>query len=50
MYEQFGLFIDGAWRRGAATEAVSRWKFQPATQDGNPVPSQDKRRIVFKLN
>ncbi|WP_109124205.1 energy transducer TonB [Dyella sp. C11] len=34
----------------AATEAVSRWKFQPATQDGNPVPSQDKRRIVFKLN
>ncbi|MDR3444371.1 MULTISPECIES: energy transducer TonB [Dyella] len=34
----------------AATEAVSRWKFQPATQDGNPVASQDKRRIVFKLN
>jgi len=34
----------------AATEAASRWKFQPATQDGNPVPSQDKRRIVFKLN
>lgn len=34
----------------AATEAVSRWKFQPATQDGTPVASQDKRRIVFKLN
>lgn len=34
----------------AATEAVSRWKFQPATQDGNPVASHDKRRIVFKLN
>jgi protein TonB len=34
----------------AATEAVSRWKYQPATQDGSPVSSQDKRRIVFKLN
>jgi len=34
----------------AATEAVSRWKFQPATQDGTPVASHDKRRIVFKLN
>ncbi|WP_430391355.1 energy transducer TonB [Dyella sp. 20L07] len=34
----------------AAVEAVSRWKYQPATQDGSPVQSQDKRRIVFKLN
>lgn len=34
----------------AAVEAVSRWKYQPATQDGAPVASQDKRRIVFKLN
>ncbi|MHA6204574.1 energy transducer TonB [Dyella soli] len=34
----------------AAVEAVTRWKYQPATQDGTPVPSQDKRRIVFKLN
>ncbi|WP_199100913.1 energy transducer TonB [Dyella sp. ASV21] len=34
----------------AAVEAVSRWKYQPATQDGSPVASQDKRRIVFKLN
>ena len=34
----------------AAVEAVSRWKYQPATQNGSPVASQDKRRIVFKLN
>jgi periplasmic protein TonB len=34
----------------AAVEAVSRWKYQPATQDGSPIASQDKRRIVFKLN
>jgi periplasmic protein TonB len=34
----------------AAVEAVSRWKYQPATQDGAAVSSQDKRRIVFKLN
>lgn len=34
----------------AAVEAVSRWKYQPATQDGAPIASQDKRRIVFKLN
>jgi protein TonB len=34
----------------AAVEAVSRWKYQPATQNGSPVSSQDKRRIVFKLN
>jgi protein TonB len=34
----------------AAVEAVSRWKYQPATQNGTPVSAQDKRRIVFKLN
>jgi periplasmic protein TonB len=34
----------------AAVEAVSRWKYQPATQNGAPIASQDKRRIVFKLN
>jgi len=34
----------------AAVEAVTRWKYQPATQDGSPIASQDKRRIVFKLN
>ncbi len=34
----------------AAVEAVSRWKYQPAIQNGAPVASQDKRRIVFKLN
>ena len=34
----------------AAVEAVTRWKYQPATQNGAPVASQDKRRIVFKLN
>lgn len=34
----------------AAVEAVSRWKYQPATQNGTPVAAQDKRRIVFKLN
>ncbi len=34
----------------AAVEAVSRWKYQPATQNGTPVAAQDRRRIVFKLN
>ncbi|WP_243039119.1 energy transducer TonB [Dyella sedimenti] len=34
----------------AAVEAVSRWKYDPATKDGTPVATQDKRRIVFKLN
>jgi protein TonB len=34
----------------AAVEAVSRWKYQPATQNGAPIAAQDKRRIVFKLN
>ncbi|WP_267222320.1 energy transducer TonB [Dyella silvae] len=34
----------------AAVEAVTRWKYQPATQDGAPVSAQEKRRIVFKLN
>lgn len=34
----------------AAVEAVSRWKYQPATQNGTPIAAQDKRRIVFKLN
>lgn len=34
----------------AAVEAVSRWKYEPATQNGAPIASQDKRRIVFKLN
>lgn len=34
----------------AAVEAVSRWKYQPATQNGTPIAAQDRRRIVFKLN
>ncbi|WP_130619603.1 energy transducer TonB [Dyella amyloliquefaciens] len=34
----------------AAVEAVSRWKYQPATQNGTPISAQDRRRIVFKLN
>ncbi|TBR40338.1 MULTISPECIES: energy transducer TonB [Dyella] len=33
----------------AAVDAVSRWKYQPATQDGNPVVSNKRQRIEFKL-
>ena len=31
----------------AATAAVSRWKFRPATQQGTPVPSQVSIDVVF---
>ncbi len=34
----------------AAVDAVTRWKYQPATQDGSPISAQEKRRVVFKLN
>ncbi|MGO4702325.1 energy transducer TonB [Dyella sp. 2RAB6] len=33
----------------AAIDAVSRWKYQPATQDGTPVASSKRQRIEFKL-
>ena len=33
----------------AAIDAVSRWKYQPATQDGTPVASTKRQRIEFKL-
>jgi len=33
----------------AAMDAVSRWKYQPATQDGTPVASTKRQRIEFKL-
>jgi len=33
----------------AAIDAVSRWKYQPATQDGTPIASTKKQRIEFKL-
>lgn len=33
----------------AAIDAVSRWKYQPATQDGAPVASIKRQRIEFKL-
>lgn len=33
----------------AAMDAVSRWKYQPATQDGAPVASTKRQRIEFKL-
>lgn len=33
----------------AAVDAVSRWKYQPATQDGNPIASNKRQRIEFKL-
>jgi protein TonB len=34
----------------AAIEAVSRWRFQPGTQDGAPRTALLMRRIQFKLN
>ena len=33
----------------AAMDAVARWKYQPATQDGTPVASTKRQRIEFKL-
>jgi len=33
----------------AAIDAVTRWKYQPATQDGSPVASSKRQRIEFKL-
>lgn len=33
----------------AAIDAVTRWKYQPATQDGSPVASNKRQRIEFKL-
>lgn len=33
----------------AAIDAVSRWKYQPATQDGTPVATTKRQRIEFKL-
>lgn len=33
----------------AAIDAVSRWKYQPATQEGTPVASTKRQRIEFKL-
>ena len=33
----------------SAIDAVSRWKYQPATQDGTPVASTKRQRIEFKL-
>lgn len=33
----------------AAIDAVTRWRYQPATQDGSPVASNKRQRIEFKL-
>ncbi|MFP5307430.1 MAG: energy transducer TonB [Gammaproteobacteria bacterium] len=33
----------------AAVKAIRRWEFEPATRDGQPVDSQERRRVVFKL-
>lgn len=33
----------------AAMDAVTRWKYQPATQDGNPIATNKRQRIEFKL-
>jgi protein TonB len=33
----------------AATDAVERWEFKPATRDGTPVDSVVTNRINFKL-
>jgi TonB family protein len=35
---------------GAAKEAVSRWRFEPATFDGRPVPVAINVDVNFKLN
>ncbi|HEX7815131.1 energy transducer TonB [Dyella sp.] len=34
----------------AAMDAVSHWKYEPATQGGTPVASERQQRIEFKLN
>lgn len=34
----------------AAIDAVSRWKYQPALQNGSPISSERHQRIEFKLN
>jgi periplasmic protein TonB len=33
-----------------AIEAVSKWKFHPATKDGKPVKSHMQTPVVFKLS
>ncbi|HEY9133931.1 MAG TPA: energy transducer TonB [Dyella sp.] len=34
----------------AAMDAVTRWKYEPATQGGTPVATERQQRIEFKLN
>jgi len=33
----------------ATVRAVRKWKFAPATRGDQPVESQERRRLVFKL-
>lgn len=35
---------------GAASEAIRRWRFQPAQQDGKPVKDQVRIRVEFRLD
>jgi len=32
-----------------AMEAVTKWKFQPGTQDGKPIPMQTRIEVIFRL-
>ena len=47
----YGIFLDGRFRAGAgeAIKTVKKWRYEPATHEGQPITVYRIVRIPFKL-